>query len=435
MTTANGAIGVADLCRRLQGVISTTPGVQNVWVVGETSDLRVSGGHCYLELLDKDEQGNTTARIRANIWASTWRAISASFAAATGMQLASGMKIMARVSANFHPVYGIAVVISAVDASYTMGEAVRRRNEILARLQHDGIMMMNRELTWGDVPLRIAIISASGAAGYGDFVNQLFSNTRRFNFRCKLFPAVMQGERTVPTVIAALDAVADSLDQWDCVVIIRGGGSTSDLQAFDNYELAAHVAQFPLPVIVGIGHERDVTVLDYVANLRVKTPTAAAEWLIAAATSALTRVENVGAQIYTTVIDRINGNERQLAYLSALIPGAINTALTAHRGRLSNLTLSLASMGPRHLAPRMARLEMLAEMVKRLPGERLTRGRQRLDALGGLVQALSPDAVLKRGFSLTTDDEGRVLTSVGDARQGQKIITRLADGSLTSVVE
>ncbi|MBO5054632.1 MAG: exodeoxyribonuclease VII large subunit [Muribaculaceae bacterium] len=434
-SVVRGAITVYDLCRRVQGAVAASAGLQNVWVMGETSDLRTSGGHCYLELIDKDEQGTTRARIRANIWANVWRSISASFLAATGMQLTSGIKILACVSVSYHPVYGVAVVVTAVDPTYTMGEAVRRRNEILKRLQEDGILMMNRELTWLDVPMRIAVISASGAAGYGDFINQLYTNRLNLNFHTRLYPAVLQGDRTAPTVIAALDNIAADSDNWDCVVIIRGGGSTSDLAAFDNYELAAHVAQFPLPVIVGIGHERDVTVLDYVANMRVKTPTAAAEWLVATATSALNRIENLGNIVYKTVTDRINGDRQQLAYISAVIPGSILTRLTMARGRIDNIAVGLASVGSRHIAPQKARIDYLVESLKVAPFARLNNASNNLNAYQALIKALSPEAVLARGFSMTTDAQGRVVKSVSQVKTGDVIYTSVADGLLTSTID
>lgn len=432
--TIHGAITVNELCRRLQNAIAVAPMLQNVWVTAETSDVRISGGHCYLELLDKDDNGVTVARIRANIWASTWRQVSASFMAATGAPLTSGIRILAKVSAGYHPLYGMAVVITAVDPSYTMGDAIRRRNEILARLQQDGILTMNRQIAWKDVPMRVAVISAPGAAGYGDFINQLLSNKRLLNFKVRLFPAIMQGDRTVATVIAALDQISTQYNDWDCVVIIRGGGSTSDLAAFDNYELAAHVAQFPIPIIIGIGHERDITVLDYVANLRVKTPTAAAEWLIATATSALTRVENLGTRLYQLVTDRINGDRRQLAYMSALIPGAVNTALASCKGRLANISVSLGSLGPRYIAPRAARLDYLANMLATKPVDRLHHAKDRVDALSSLIDALSPTAVLRRGFSMTTDESGRVLTKAADIKPGQTLVTGFADGQVKSTV-
>ncbi len=281
------ALSLSQLNRRVADALSMAP-LQNVWVVAELSDLRISHGHCYVELMEKDaDTGTVTARLRAVMWASVFPRLNAEFMAGTGRRLESGLKVMVCGTVSYHAAYGISFVISAIDPSYTMGEAERRRREIIDRLTKEGVLDLNRSLEWPDVPSRIAIISARGAAGYGDFIHQLFTNASHLRFSTTLFEAMMQGDRTSPSVIAALEEIAMRADDFDCVVIIRGGGATSDLLAFDDYALANNVAQFPLPVVIGIGHERDITVLDYVANMRVKTPTAAAEWLIARGDTAL----------------------------------------------------------------------------------------------------------------------------------------------------
>ena len=273
-------ITLEELTSRIGGLINTSSSLRNVWVTAETSDLRRSG-HCYLELIQKHPAtGEPVARARATIWRSVFARIESDFFVATGQRLDSGMKVMVQVTANYHPAYGLSLNITDIDPTYTMGDLMRIRMEILARLKREGVLELNRTVEWCDVPLRIAVISAPGAAGYGDFIHQLYSNDFRLRFTTCLFPAVMQGVQAPPSIIAALERIAAEEEEWDCVVIIRGGGATSDLASFENYDLAANVAQFPLPIIIGIGHERDVTVLDYVANMRVKTPTAAAEWLI-----------------------------------------------------------------------------------------------------------------------------------------------------------
>lgn len=245
-------------------------------MTAETSDVR-RAAHCYLELIQKHPTtGEPVARVRATIWRSAFARIESDFMAATGSRLASGMKVRVLVSVNYHPAYGLSLNITDIDPVYTMGDLVRLRMEILSRLQKEGVLELNRSLDWPDVPLRIAVISAQGAAGYGDFVHQLYTNPRCLRFTTRLFPALMQGREAPASIIAALEDIAAEEENWDGVVIIRGGGATSDLASFENYDLAANIAQFPLPVIIGIGHERDVTVLDYVANMRVKTPTAAA---------------------------------------------------------------------------------------------------------------------------------------------------------------
>ncbi|MCM1456984.1 MAG: exodeoxyribonuclease VII large subunit, partial [Lachnoclostridium sp.] len=282
------ALTLSQLNAAVSRAVASAPGTQNVWVVAETADVRVSGGHCYMELIEKDPaSGQQRAKARANIWASAFSIISRQFLQATGRPFGSDMKVLVRVTASFHPLYGFSLNINAIDPSYTAGDLLRRRAEILARLKAEGILDMNRTLPWPDVPSRIAIISAAGAAGYGDFCRQLFLNPYRLRFTGRLFPAIMQGERSAESIIAALDAINADLDAYDCVVIIRGGGATSDLGSFESYDLAANIAQFPIPVIIGIGHERDITLLDYVANMRVKTPTAAAAWLVGRGADAL----------------------------------------------------------------------------------------------------------------------------------------------------
>jgi exodeoxyribonuclease VII large subunit len=431
----NQALTVSQYSQRLSDAIAANPGVRNVWVVGETSDLRLSGGHCYLELLEKDSEGRTLARIRANIWASQFARINSEFYKATGAQLASGMKIMACVSASYHVAYGMSVNIQAINAEYTLGDAVRLRNEIIRKLQAEGVLELNRKLHWAVPALRIAVVSAKGAAGYGDFINQLYNNAPRLRFVTKLFPAVMQGERTVPSVMAALDAIDAEREQWDGVVVIRGGGSTSDLAAFDNYDLALRIARYPLPVIVGIGHERDVTVLDYVANMRVKTPTAAAEWLIARGKAVLDALDNAANIIYQCVSQRIAGNREQLARIGAAVPGMVSMAVARNNARLERAGMMLSTLGPRFIQPRMARLDVLAENIVQATAVALTTAKQRVKANEQMVNVLSPHATLKRGYSLTYDVNGKVVASVEQTKTGDYVHTILADGSLTSLVQ
>lgn len=262
------------------------------WVCAEVSELHVNAaGHCYLELIEKNARGATVARQRAMIWAPVFRLLKPYFEQETGFAFSAGIKVLVQVSVAFHELYGMSLVIGDINPTYTLGDAARRRAEILRRLVDEGVIDMNRELALPIVPQRIAVISSGTAAGYGDFIDQLQNNPYRYVFYPVLFPAVMQGERTESSVIEALNRIYAAIDHFDCVVIIRGGGATSDLGSFDSYPLAANVAQFPLPVVVGIGHDRDETVLDHVAAVRVKTPTAAAEWLVARVHETELRIE------------------------------------------------------------------------------------------------------------------------------------------------
>lgn len=408
----NGSISILELNKRLANAIDVAPDVHNVWVVGETSDLRQSRGHCYMELVEKDASGANLSRIRAIIWARDYALLSARFQKETNTALTSGLKIRALVSASYHPSFGMSVTISNIDASYTLGDAARRRAEILERLTTEGIIEQNRSLAWAMVPWRVAIVSARGAAGYGDFINHLLGGDTRLRFDVQLFEAVMQGERTAPTVLAALSEIARRRDEFDAVVIIRGGGSTTDLAAFDDYSIAAAVARFPLPVVVGIGHERDITVLDYVANQRVKTPTAAAELLAARVYRVYESLGRAAEKIYLAASQRIADNREGLARYSAILPEITGRTLLRASMALDSMTQTLAMNAERSLE----------------------RAKTRLANAEQLLRVLSPDAILARGFSLTTLPDGSVLRDSADAPAGTTITTRLSQGTLTSTV-
>lgn len=420
---------------RLVASLVQRPETQNVWVTAELSDVAVRGGHCYMELLQKDERGLQVAKARGVIWASSYPAIDAQFFNATGQRFASGLKVMLRVSAAMHPVYGFSLVVSAVNPEYTMGDLLRRRREILERLRHEGILNLNRELQWQcAVPQRIAIISAPGAAGYGDFMNQLHTNPSHIRFTTRLYPAVMQGASAPTSIIAAMEQVAADMHLWDCVVIIRGGGATSDLQAFEDYALAANVAQFPLPVVIGIGHERDITVLDYVANTRLKTPTAVAEWLIAQGDNALAWLMNTGNRILQIASQRISGNKEQLAHAEGLLPVLARGAVERGKTRMVNAAATLQGIGARRLQPQLTRLQMVREAIAQAAGKRIERERLRLDSTRTLLDALSPAATLARGYSITRIN-GQAVTDASAIPSGTIITTQLANGELTSQVK
>ena len=408
MTAQRHAIKLTDLTRRLSHTVAAAPGLSDVWVTAETSDVRSSGGHCYMELIQKDaDTGAPEARCRAVIWASAYARLGARFAAVTGSRLRSDIRIMAKVSVNYHPVYGLTLVISDIDPDYTAGDLARRRAQIIARLQEDGVYDINRNLPWPQVPRRVAVISAAGAAGYGDFVHQLHCNPWRLAFDTTLFQAALQGERTAPSIIAALDRVMERIDDFDCVVIIRGGGAVSDLASFDDYDLAFNVAQFPLPVVVGIGHDRDTTVLDYVANTRVKTPTAAAEFLVGLMSDALGAVRTVGAEILRTVTARIAAQREQLAYC---------------RGNLPALALAVLERNRQRVGPDAER--SIAEAVRRVIGSR----RDRLDSLAQVLDALSSEATLRRGYSITRAG-GHAVTDGDTIAPGTVLTTTFARGA------
>lgn len=419
----------------LRDLIAACPMSQNVWIVAELSDVRESGGHCYMELLQKDPQtGQNVAKARASIWANSWRKIRAEFLNATGQEFKTGLKVMVLVSASYHPVYGMNLTITAVNTSYTLGERERRRREILAQLEKDGIYDLNKQLDFPRPCQRIAVITSATAAGYGDFRNQLLLNTHKLRFDVKLFGAIVQGSQTAQSVIQQLNIIAQEQDKWDCVCIIRGGGASTDLDGFDDYELASHVAQFPLPVIVGIGHERDTTVLDYIACQRVKTPTAAAEFLIGLGESELAELQTLGSDVLKTVQEIIGGARQQLAYLSGSLPMAPIAALQRATKQLDNATLVLSRISTNKITPLQSRLAQLSEALKNIATNAVSRASMKLDSQKALIEALSPQATLRRGYSVTRVN-GAAITNATNINPGDVITTELANGSITSIVK
>lgn len=426
-------ITLEEFTARIAGAVNGVPGLAGVWVIAETSDVR-RNGHCYLELVQKHPvTGDPVARLRATVWRGTLARIDAKFTGATGQRLESGMKVMVCVTASFHPAYGLSANITDIDPSYTLGDLMRRRLEIINRLKAEGVIDLNRQLEWPDVPLRIAVISARGAAGYGDFIHQLYTSPSRLAFRVALFPALMQGASAPDSIISALEQIAAEEEMWDCVVIIRGGGATSDLAAFDNYDLAANIAQFPLPVIIGIGHERDVTVLDAVANMRVKTPTAAAEWLIARGEEALATLHDLGTEIYRLASDLLAGSKEQLARLSAILPQLPAIAMDNARKRVDRLNVALSDVAMARLRPEASRLDVMAERIASSSATVIERQRAMLDRMDGLVQVLSPQATLSRGYSITRVN-GHAVTDASALAPGDIIETTLASGTIESKV-
>ncbi|MDE5663773.1 MAG: exodeoxyribonuclease VII large subunit [Muribaculaceae bacterium] len=434
--------------------VNSNPSLQQQWVVAELADFRMHGLHAYGQLLEKDAAGRTVARIQATIWGSDLTVIREKFEKATGRQMATGMKLLLRLTATHNPIYGLSANISDVDPSYTLGDMERLRREILERLHKEGVLEANRRLSLSPAPQRIAVISAEGAAGYGDFINQLSASG--FAIYPRLFSASMQGERTVPTVMAALDSVERTMKHWDCVVIIRGGGATSDLNAFDNYDLARRVALFPLPVIVGIGHERDNTVLDYIAHTRCKTPTAVAAFI----TDRLQRAEDYAAELTRHITDHtrsvISSEQQRLAHLAAMLPVLAPGRITAEQHRMERLSATLSRAAQAgisrantllaDLASRIARssatliasqrtrLESIPPLLHRSASQRNLRETERLESLSRLISVLSPDATLSRGYSITRVD-GKAVRSAAELPPGAIIETTLSDGKIQSEVK
>lgn len=405
-----------------------------VWVQAETSDVRIAGnGHCYLEFIQKEEHSNTVvAKARGMIWNNTFKVLRPYFERETGQAFVSGLKVLVQVRVEFNEIYGYGLVVNAIDPTYTIGDIVKRRKEILLRLKEEGVLTMNKELTLPILPQRIAVISSATAAGYGDFCDQLQANRQGFRFEVKLFPALMQGEGVQDSIIAALDRIYEASEQWDVVVIIRGGGATSDLAGFDTYPLAASVAQYPLPIITGIGHERDDTVIDLIAHTRVKTPTAAAEFLIAKMEEAETRLFDVIQSLTTQPVQRLEREKQRLSELTLRIPQVVLQTIHRQERRFIGIEQQMKYRWQTRMQYELHRLQVMPR-IQLVVGRRLEREKAQLTLLEHRTEALSPQRLLQHGYSLTLKN-GKAVRSVEQLTEGEHIETHFADGSIESII-
>lgn len=407
------------------------PSVMNCWVVAETTDVRINQ-HCYLQLLEKNPKtGATVAKIKAIIWGSQFRFLNAQFKQVTGRDIGNDMKIMVCLSVNYSPQYGLTVVINDINPEFTLGDMERQRQEILNRLTQEGIIGQNKTAPVPPVLQRIAIVSAAGAAGYGDFMKQLTDNKYGVCFYPCLFQATMQGVKTVPTVLAALDKVEQNQHLFDCVVIIRGGGGTEELNSFDNYDLARRVATFPLPVIVGIGHERDITVLDYVAGIRVKTPTAAAEHIILQAANALAHIGDLSNQVVSIARDYIARAKEQLSYYAGNLPIMAQRIIDTNTLRLQNFIQNIPLHVQRRIESENAQLARQKDAIKNAVAQVKMKETMRLEALGDKIELLSPRKVMARGYTLTTC-EGKIMTDAAQLEAGKLVTIHFRDGKVVA---
>ena len=403
-------ISLYELNRCIAEVINTTFD-DNYWVVAEISEIRTaSNGHCYLELIEKSPRSNAiVARARATIWSNRWMLCRETFESVTGQRLVAGMKILVCAQVQMHEAYGLSLNIVDIDPSFTLGELALRRQEIIKRLNDEGIIDMNKETDIPLLPQRIAIVSAQNAAGYGDFCHQLRNNDYGVCFYTHLFPAAMQGAATEKSIIAALDRIYRHQELFDLVVIIRGGGGTADLNSFDSYDLAVNVANFPLPVIVGIGHERDNTILDMVAHTSVKTPTAAAAFLIDRLGSQYSHLDELRTAMTEAVNWRIDNNHNQIARMVS----AVKSTHIKLRDQISSLAL-------------------LAEKTRLYARVNIDHNAQRLQHFQSTITLCQPENILSRGFSITRVN-GKAITDATAVLPGTTIVTTTARGQLTSV--
>ncbi|KYG79747.1 exodeoxyribonuclease VII large subunit [Roseivirga seohaensis] len=404
------------------------------WVIAEISEMRLNPkGHCYMELVDKEGQ-YVTSKIRANIWAYTYRNLSAWFESITKTSLQSGIKVLLNVQVQYHELYGMSLNIKDIDPNFTLGERARKRQEIIQKLQDEGVFDINKELTLPIVPQCIAIISSETAAGYGDFKNQIEQNSRGYSFTTKLFQSLMQGDQAPSAIISALHQIHAEIQAFDLVVIIRGGGSQVDLDCFDDYELASHIAQFPLPVITGIGHERDETIADLVAHTQMKTPTAVAEFLI----SGIERYDDsLNEMAY-----RLEKSGKHLLQVSAYeimnVGYSLKTSMKAIMHQSEN-ALNQKQLRLNYAVKNLFRVENKKVDNVELPlakakYQRLKEAEKKLDGLEKQLKLLDPASVLNRGYSITLIN-GKPISAVQDVKTGEELETITAKHRIKSTVK
>lgn len=384
------------------------------WIRAEMSDVRYNqNGHCYLEFIEKDSNNrNIIAKARASIWANVFRLLKAYFESETGQAFSSGLKVLVQVSVEFHELYGYSLNVHDIDPTYTLGDQAKNRALIIKQLEEEGVLTLNKELSLTKIANRIAVISSPTAAGYEDFCNQLHINKDHFAFYTKLFPAIMQGERTEQSIISALDKIYENSDKFDVVVIIRGGGATSDLSSFDSYLLAANCAQFPLPIITGIGHERDDTVLDIVAHTRTKTPTAVAELLI----------------------KHIDESASELKEIQNNIIFQINRKLVEESSILNSLATKYSYIIKDRTKDQLNRLNMLSERLKNGTAKIIQQQKHILESTEQYLKLNSPENILKKGYTLTLLDK-KIIKSMKNIKKGECITTFFSDGEIKSIIK
>lgn len=408
---------------------------QSYWIQAELSEVREAyQGHCYLEFVQKDEfSGQLVAKARGAIWASAYRVLKPYFERETGQCLAAGIKVLVCVRVVFHELYGYTLTVEDIDPAYTLGDLARRRREILDQLRREGVIDDNKNLVMPLLATRVAVISSRTAAGFEDFCDQLLHNDYGFRFTVRLFPAVMQGERVEETVLAALDQILEQRDRWDVVVIIRGGGATSDLSGFDTYLLAASCAQFPLPIITGIGHERDDTVLDAVAHTRVKTPTAAAACLLNHMLQTASRLEQLQEDLLRSVRERLTEEQLRLTTLITRLPVVFNSVKSRAEQQILSAEHALQAAVRMRVQRELLRLDTQEERLAQGFRNRLEHEKRQLDFYARQVQALNPERLLKLGYSLTYRN-GQIVTCADELQPGDVIETHLAEGRVHSKV-
>lgn len=402
------------------------------WVEAELSDVNERRGHLFAELVEKDESSNTpVARASAKCWASTWYSLKRTFERITGEQLRTGMKVLLKVYVQFHPAYGFSWIITDIDPTFTLGDLAKRRMEIIAQLKAEGIFDMQKQLSLPMFCQHIAVISSATAAGYGDFCNHLHNNPYGFFFQTTLFHAVMQGEQIESSVIDALNRIFDADEEYDCVVIIRGGGATSDMSGFDTLNLAENVANFHIPIITGIGHERDECILDMISYHRVKTPTAAADFLLSHLENTSRTIDNLADRLARSAARYLETERVRMKGISSKIPILFSMVKASQTNRIEILSKRIENALRQKTEQENHRLQMLQQTIEMGAKQAIEKERHRLSLLAQKALSLDPEIILKRGYSITLSG-GKVVTDASKVMKGEILETRLANGTVLS---
>lgn len=426
-------IGLADLSQLIKSTLDSQL-EPSYWVIAEIGELRLNHrGHCYMELVEKKEDA-LVAKIKATVWAYAYRSISGCFETATGQTLAPGMKVLANVVVQYHELYGLSLNVRDIDPNFTMGERARKRQEVINRLIQEGVFDMNRQLSLPEVPQRVAVISSPTAAGWGDFVNQLILNPFSYKFEVSLFKATMQGDQAVESIILALEQIYAREEQFDLVVLIRGGGAKVDLDCFDTYEMATHLAQFPLPVLTGIGHERDETVADLVAHTRLKTPTAVAEFLLSGLHRYEEQFQRLAEYVMAFADDYLRNQKQKLEYIGKGLQSQSQFSFRQARQKQLTLTGSIEKGSRLLVKEKAAQFQNLQLSFQRCITAGLKQEQLKLQHMFKSIELLSPANILKRGYTITYVN-GQLAKKVKEIKSGDEISTHTSKGILLSTLK